>query len=166
MTRIAMVSFSCYPNDPRVRREAEALAEIGMSVEVICINRNGQSKEEKINNVKVYRIDIKRKRGTKFRYLFEYGYFMFLAFFKLSWLHLWRRYKIIHIHNLPDIMVICGLIPKLTGAKIILDMHEIMPEFFMRKYKREENDTSVKLIKNFEKISTKIADHILVKSHT
>ena len=49
--RIAMVVFSSYPTDTRVRREAEALIAKGMSVDMICLRNNDESKEGKINGV-------------------------------------------------------------------------------------------------------------------
>ena len=42
MSTVAMVVFSSYPFDPRVRREAEALAAKGISVDVICLQYKDQ----------------------------------------------------------------------------------------------------------------------------
>ena len=44
---VAMLAHTCYLRDPRVRREAEALAEKGLDVHVICLSEepsgeNGQ----------------------------------------------------------------------------------------------------------------------------
>ena len=162
MVRTAMVVYSHYPADNRVRREAEAIIDNGMSVDVICPIFVNQPKQETVNGVKVYRVGNFRKRGSKLSYIFEYGYFILMAFYKLMILHLSRRYKVVHVHNLPDILVLSALFPKLTGAKVILDMHEIMPEFFMRKYKKNENSRSIKLLKYQEKISSKLSDHVIV----
>jgi glycosyltransferase involved in cell wall biosynthesis len=161
MIRTAMIAFSYYPADTRIRREAEALVDQGMSVDIICLKAKHQTEEENINGVNAYLINLKKKRGSKFRYFFEYGCFIIVAFLKLSVLHFRRKYDVIHVHNLPDILVLSALVPKLTGAKIILDMHEIMPEFFMRKYQKNEGHKSIKLIKLFEKISIKCTDHII-----
>jgi glycosyltransferase involved in cell wall biosynthesis len=96
------------------------------------------------------------------RFIFEYGYFLIAAFVKLSLLHFRKRYDVIHVHNLPDILVISALIPKLTGAKIILDMHEILPEFFMRKYHKNENHNLIRFLKYLERLSVRFADHVIV----
>jgi glycosyltransferase involved in cell wall biosynthesis len=162
MAKVAMVVFSSYPRDPRVRREAEALADAGMSVDVICLGDQGLPTKEFVNGVQAYRINISRHRSGKLQYIMEYGSFLIAAFFKLSFLHLLKRYDVVHVHNLPDILVLSALIPKLTGAKVVLDMHEIMPEFFMRKYNKEEHHFSIRIIKLFEKISTRFSNHVIV----
>ena len=81
--RIAMVVFTYYPADTRVRREADALI---MSVDVICLRNNNQTKEEIFSGVKVYRLPLQKKRGHKIRYIWEYGYFILLSFLKLNFL--------------------------------------------------------------------------------
>src|SRR6267142_42210 len=45
MSRVCMVVFSEYPKDPRVRREAEALVEAGIPVDVICLRGKGVPQE-------------------------------------------------------------------------------------------------------------------------
>ena len=36
---------------------------------------------------------------------------------------------VVQIHSLPDTHVFIGLVPKLLGAKVVLDLLETMPEF-------------------------------------
>ncbi len=161
MFKIAMVVFSHYPLDVRVRREAEALAAAGICVDVICLRGDGEADCHRINGVTAHRISLKRKRAGKMRYLWEYGCFLILSFLRLSLLHFRNRYKIVHIHNLPDILVLSALVPKLTGAKIILDMHESMPEFYMRKFGISQNRWMIRIIKLAEKFSVNFADHVI-----
>lgn len=162
--RIAMVVFSHYPSDPRVRREAEALIEAGMSVDVISLRDVGEPPKERINGVKVYRIKIKRKRGSALRYLWEYGCFIVLSFVYLSIRHLIRHYKVVHSHNMPDILVFSTLCPKMSGSKIILDIHDVMPEVYMRKYGIPESHKIIKALKYLEKVSAKFSDHVITAS--
>ncbi len=163
MTRVAMIVFSYYPNDTRVRREAEALAEAGISVDVLCLIYPGQPKNEKINNVNVHRTKVEKKRRPgKAHHIWQYSYFILVSFFKLTALHLKKRFDFIHVHNLPDILVLSAIFPRLTGAKIILDMHEIMPEFFMRKFGVSERSPIIWTLKLFEKFSIKLCEHVIV----
>ena len=159
---IVMVVFAEYPTDVRVRREAEALQSEGYSVEVICIGPKKSQKRDTHNGVHIHRIVMKKNRNNKLAYFFQYGFFIFRAFLKLSFLHLRKKYKIVHIHNLPDVLVFCAILPKLSGAKILLDMHEIMPEFFMRKYNISESQFIIWLLKKMEKLSASFADHVIV----
>ena len=40
-------------------------------------------------------------------------------------------YDLIHVHSVPDFEVFAAAYPKLTGTKIILDIHDIVPEFYV-----------------------------------
>lgn len=78
--RVAEVVFSNYPWDPRVRRAAEALAKEGASVEVICLTETeDQPRQEVFNGVSITRLPLKRCRGGKVSYLFQYGSFILHA---------------------------------------------------------------------------------------
>ena len=62
---------------------------------------------------------------------------------------------------MPEFLVFSGVLPKIFGAKIILDMHDPMPELYMSKYHTPENSLMVKWLKWLEGLSLKFADHIL-----
>ena len=55
----------------------------------------------------------------------------------------WRRYAAIDVNTLPDFLVFAPALAKWMGAKLILDLHEIAPEFFMSKYHSAENSRTV-----------------------
>ena len=52
---LMLVENNCYPRDPRVRREAEALTRAGYRVSVISPARPRQRWRETIDGVHVYR---------------------------------------------------------------------------------------------------------------
>jgi len=161
MIKICMLAFSYYPADPRVRREAEALVEAGMSIDVICLKSNTETRKEFFGSICVYRLPLQRKRGGKLRYLWEYAFFILLSFFKLSFLHLLKRYKLVHVHNMPDILIFSALIPRLTGAKIILDLHDPMPEVYMAKYSISISHPMIKLLCFLENYSISFSNIVL-----
>ena len=75
--RVAVVVFSHYPSDPRPRREAETLAQLGMKVEVISLRQNDQEPLREIfNGVNILRVPLKHWRGGRFSNAFQYGYFI------------------------------------------------------------------------------------------
>ena len=127
--RAAVILFSYYPIDPRPRRAAEALVEAGMEVDLLCLSSGpDQPKNERLNGVQVYRVNIVRERSTKSRYVWQYVLFLVTAFWFLSRRSLRRRYDVVHVHNMPDILVFATLVPKIRGTKIMLDLHDPMPE--------------------------------------
>lgn len=156
--RICMVVEDYYPQDVRVRKEVAALRSEGYSVDVICIKKVDQSGKETIDGVRIYRLPLQKRRGNKLRYIFEYCYFFILSTLKLTFLNFKGKYDLIEVHTLPDILIFSTIIPKLFGSKVLLDLHEIMPEFFMSKFKATEKSAIIKLLKFLEKISVRYAD--------
>jgi glycosyltransferase involved in cell wall biosynthesis len=160
--RAAVVLFSEYPADPRPRRAAEALARQGMSVDVFCLQGGPEEpKRETVDGVNVFRLSLKRRRGGKGAYMFQYGAFILAAFAFLSRRSLWRRYHLVHVHNMPDVLVFSALVPRILGAKIILDLHDPMPELMMTIFKLSPASRVVRLLKLFEKWSTGFADLVM-----
>jgi len=158
---VCMVVFSHYPNDPRVRREAEALIEKNYSVDVVCLRDKNETKRESFQGVSIYRLPIRKKRSTKIRYFIEYLLFLVLSSIIVTCLQLKKSYNIMHIHNMPDILVFSCVLSKFFGAKIILDLHDPTPEVFMTKYDFNKDKLFIKLLVLFEKLSIKFAHLIL-----
>jgi glycosyltransferase involved in cell wall biosynthesis len=162
MIHTAVVAFSYYPQDTRIRRETEAILDLGIKVDVICLQDNGEPLEEDYEGIRVYRLNMRKSRPAMLLYFVEYIKFIIRASIRLSLLFLRNRYRIIHIHNQPDILVFAAWLPKLFGVKIILDMHEIMPELFMNKLKTNKNHPLTRILYCLEKISARFSDHIIL----
>ena len=156
-----MVVFSYYPLDARVRREAEALVDEGMEVDVICMPYQDEPLQEVVERIGVYRVQLKRKHGGKLRYLWEYAAFFGKAFFKLTGLNLKKRYDIVHVHNMPDFLVFTALIPRLFGARVILDLHDPMPELFITKYGVPASHRLIRTLVFIERLSIRFATRVL-----
>jgi glycosyltransferase involved in cell wall biosynthesis len=160
--RAAVVLYSYYANDPRPRRESEALGQAGMEVDVICLRQNSdEPRHEVLNGINIYRIPLKRRRSGKLTYAFQYFSFLTSAFLLLSWWRLRRRYHLVHVHNMPDFLVFSALLPKLLGARVILDLHDPMPELLVTIFGLGEKSFGVRFLKFFEKLSIRFADHVL-----
>jgi glycosyltransferase involved in cell wall biosynthesis len=159
--RMAVVSFSIFPGDPRPRRAAEAFVDAGMNVEVICLVHEGSPKRETFKGIEIERIPIKHNRGSKLNYMVRYCLFILIAFAKLAARSLTRRYHVVHIHNMPDVLVLASLVPKLFGAKVILDLHDPMPELMMTIFNLRRESLAVKMMARLEKWSIAIADVVL-----
>jgi glycosyltransferase involved in cell wall biosynthesis len=156
-----MVVYSYFPQDVRPRREAEALINAGYEVDIICLRLPDQTKFENIYGVNTYRINISKSRTSMRKYIFLYASFFIHAFFLLNRLFLKNRYAVIHVHNMPDFLVFLGVIPKLFGSKIILDLHDPTPEMLMTKYAETKDSLLTKLLKWQEKVSIKFAHKII-----
>jgi glycosyltransferase involved in cell wall biosynthesis len=160
--RAVAVVFSNYPADPRPRRAAEALEKEGMHLEVICLKETDHEPEREIfNGVEITRIPLKRRRGGKLTYIAQYGSFVFLSGAMLAARACRRRYDLVHIHNMPDFLVFSALVPKIFGARVILDQHDPMPELMMTIFGLREESFPVRILKVIEKCSLAFADAVL-----
>lgn len=160
--RAAVVLYSYYASDPRPRRETEALQRAGMEVDVICLREDSNEPSlEIIDGVNVHRIPLKRRRWGKATYAFQYFSFLVTSGALLSWWRLRRRYHLIHVHNMPDFLVFSALLPKMLGARVILDLHDPMPELLVTIFGLEEKSLGVRLLKFLEKRSIRFADQVL-----
>jgi len=159
--KVLSIVFSSFPNDPRPRREAEAMVGAGHEVDMICLIREGQVPNESLYGVNVFRINIKRRRHSKTRYIWQYFSFLCISFFMAARMHFYRRYDVIHVHNMPDFLVFSALGPKIMGAKVILDLHDPMPEVYMSKYGLSNRHFVVRALILVEKISIGFSDIVI-----
>jgi len=160
--RICMIAYTNYSHDTRVRRAAEAFASRGDTVDFISLAEGSTNEEETINGVKITPLQLVRYRGSNHR---EYvlGYMRFLA--AASWIitkrHLRNRYDLIYVNTMPDFMVFAALPAKLIGAKVILDVHDTMPELWQSKFDVSERHILVRLTKLQERVSCLFADQVV-----
>ncbi len=158
---VCMPVYSFYPFDPRVRRAAEALIEEGYSVDVICLRGEDEDRSSSFNGVNIHRVSLTHKRGGYLRYLYHYTLFFLQVFITLNRLDSKRKYDVVHVHSLPDFLVFVAIMLKLKGKKIILDLHEVMPEIFAARFNKDMSSPAVKIVCVLEKISTTFADHVI-----
>ena len=131
---VCFVRHGYCPDDPRTKKQSTALVEAGYNVDIICLKMARQAFHEHTDGLRVFRIPITHKRTTMGRYFFEYGLSFLLFSIVLMYLHLRNRYRCIHVATMPDLLVFATLVPKLLGAKILLDLHEPTPELWFTKY--------------------------------
>lgn len=161
--RHCMIVHAYYPvGETRVQREALALVDQGYEVDVICLRNRGEAARAEDDGVQIYRLPVRRHKGYGFVVqLLEYLAFLVLAAVRVTVLHARRRYGTVQIHNLPDFLVFAGLVPKLTGARLILDLHDLMPEFFAAKFETDMQSWPVRLVIWQEQLSCWFADHVI-----
>jgi glycosyltransferase involved in cell wall biosynthesis len=160
--RHCMIVHALYPlAETRVQRQAEALSARGYEVDVICLRGSKELPQEQHRGVQVYRLPVKASGGGLLRQFFNYFQFLILAAVKLTLLHARQRYHSIQVHNLPDFLVFCALIPKLNGVPIILDLHDLMPEFYAARAGKSINHWSTRVVILQEQLSCRFANHVI-----
>jgi glycosyltransferase involved in cell wall biosynthesis len=147
-----------FPLDPRVRREVLALVDAGYDVDIVCTRRRGERLVERDGSVRIYRVPLWHRRGGVAGYVAEYLLFFLAAAVAAGLLHLRRHYQLVQVHTLPDSLVFASAIPRALGARVLLDLHECMPEFFATKFGLRLDHPLVRTVGAVEQAAIRYAD--------
>ncbi len=157
-----MIAYSYFEADGRLHRYAFSLLDRGDEVHCIGLGDGEEPSNAIWKGVNLFRLISRDFRETSpFSYLWRISRFYALAFLKITSLHFKHRYDVIHYHNVPDHGIFVTWIAKLFGAKIILDIHDIVPEFYMRKFNADEKAIVIRSLKFVEKLSCFFASHVI-----
>jgi glycosyltransferase involved in cell wall biosynthesis len=162
-----MIAYTSYPSDARVRREAETLAATGdFEVTFLSLQDNDTAKSYELENVKVIELDVKKYRGhNKFNHMKSYLKFLLLAFCQCNRQFFACKLDIVHVHNMPNFLVLAGLLPRLCGKKLILDIHDSTPETYFAKYGKNANKLLFKLLCWEEAFCCGLANKVICVNH-
>lgn len=162
-----MLVYSFYESDTRVMQYATALAHRGDHVDVIALRRSHSSPEfEILDGVNVYRV---QTRAVNEKGLFTFAR-RILLFLLRATLFLRRKqrkhpYDLVHVHNVPDFLVFGAFFAKRHGARVILDIHDLLPEFYASKFKIQSDASAFRVLTRVERFSASFADHVIVANH-
>lgn len=166
--RHCMVVHAEYPlHEPRVSREAEALVAAGYEVDVVCLRQPGQPARARHHSVEIHRLPVALDKRSLGRQFLCYARFLARAGVRIGRLHARDPYTSVQVHNLPDFLVFSALGPKLAGAPVLLDLHDLMPEFYAARFggSRATRDAALSvLVRAQERESCRFADHVITVS--
>jgi glycosyltransferase involved in cell wall biosynthesis len=173
--KVLMFVENAYPNDTRVRNEAEALTEAGYSVIVVGLRKKGQLSSEIVNGVQAYRLprlELFQKtlseNPTLFQrlllkvkslvgYVSEYIYFTGACGIMSIYVLCKHGFDVIHAHNPPDTLWLVALPWRLLGKKYIFDHHDLCPELYRSRY-GAGHDIVAQMLQLVEHGNLKLAD--------
>ena len=165
--RICMVAYTFYETDSRVMRYAEALAERGDDVEVFALHRPGTPRTEVLCGVRVHRLQGRQfKEKGRFSYLWRIVLFLMRALFQVSARDLHQKYDLVHVHSVPDFLVLSALVPRLRGTPVILDIRDILPEFYASKFGVSGKSLGFRSLCLVERFCAGFASHVIVANHS
>jgi glycosyltransferase involved in cell wall biosynthesis len=159
-----MVVHGPYPvGEPRVARQTAAAIAAGYEVDVVAMRRTGEARCERVEGATVFRLPLAHRRGAGIVGLVkEYIGYTSLASARVAALHLRRHYDIVQIHNPPDFLVAAALLPKLLGARVLLDVHDLTPDIFAARFEGRPGATVVdRALRAVERAATGVADGVL-----
>jgi glycosyltransferase involved in cell wall biosynthesis len=162
---VCMIAYSNYKSDPRIRREAEALAQHGAKVTILSLAESIKPQVSEFHGVTIQEVGVRKFQGrSNVSYIFSYILFVVKAFFACSSMALRGLIDIVHVHNMPDFLVFSALVPRIMGKMLILDIHDSMLETYLGKFGRL-NPLFARLLVWEEKICTAFASRVICVNH-
>ena len=162
---LCMLVHGPFPvGEPRVARQARAAAAAGYEVDVICMSRAGEPREESLDGIRIHRLPLEHERGVGLSAIVrEYLGFTVLAARQLTGQARRRRYRVVHVHNPPDFLLLAALPAKiLFGARLVFDVHDLAPDMFAERF----GSGAVGRIANgvlagIERLALRLADEVI-----
>ena len=160
---VCMIAHTVYESDNRVIRYADTLAKLGHTVDVVVSSTGGKQESGRVGGVNVYSVSSRdNKMKSPLSYLYQIMSFFVRAAAFVTRRDLRRHYDLVHVHSVPDFLVFTAFFPKLRGAKVILDIHDILPEFYISKFGKTQQSFIYRLLVGVERLSAAFADHIII----
>ncbi len=159
MIRVLMIAYSSYVRDGRVKRHAEALAGRGDHIDVICL---ADAQLRSGNGVTTIGLEMPRYHGDS-RAAYVRSYLGFFARATATAIRLNRvhRYDAVMVCSIPDAVVLCAAPLKALGSRVILDVHDTMPELYRDKFGGRRGALGARLLMLEERMSAWLADRVL-----
>ena len=160
---MCMISYSFYENDTRIQQYVKALTDRGDEVDIISLRRPGFPEEQQFDRVTIHRIQERKvqERG-KFSYAWRLGMFFWRTLMQVARLHHRKKFDVVHVHSVPDFLIFSAAIPKWAGAALILDIHDILPEFYASKFSVTHDSLPFSLMLLAERASVAFANRTIV----
>ena len=159
MARILIIAYTAYARDGRVKRQAEALTSRGDQVDAICL-ADGEIADTR--GVNVIGLLLPRYRGaSRIDYLRSYINFFSQAAALAIRRSLQARYDVVIACTMPDLAILSALPCRLFGSKLVLDVHDTMPELYLDKFGGRHGRIGARMLMIQERLSARLADRVL-----
>jgi len=161
--QICMLMYRSLPQTFRRLVVANSIYEKYSDVDVFCIKEGEQSRNELVNGINCIRMPITLKTTDSGAVqLGKFSLFTAFALINLMKINLKKQYSIIHVHNPPDFILFSALPAKfICGSKIILDLHDMLPEIVASEFGLGENHIIIKFTKFMEKLAIYFSDSVI-----
>jgi glycosyltransferase involved in cell wall biosynthesis len=165
--RVLLLTQHPFPGNPTVERAVSELLGQGLAVDLVCsASPAGSLQPEPAAppGLRVYRVPVRHRRRPLIRYPLEYTAFFLAALGITSWLGLRRRYAVVQVDNLPDVLVFAAPLPRWRGARLVFNMYELTPEMTAARFRGYPGRALVRINRWVEGAAVRWADHVIVVS--
>ena len=162
---VCMIAYTRYTYDGRVRLEAESLVRWGYKVSFVVPKEGKIPRTYDLNGVEVKEVNVIEYGGkSKVKYCLCYVMFLIRAFIACTVLSLSNRVDIIHVHNMPNVLVFSAIVPRLLGCRVVLDVHDTVIETYEAKFGRS-SWLFLLLLRCEEWVSCHVAHTVICVNH-
>jgi glycosyltransferase involved in cell wall biosynthesis len=159
VARALIIAYTTYVHDGRVKRHSEALAERGDRVDAITL---AEGRTGLINGVNVIGLELPRYRGSsRSSYVQSYLKFFMMAARKARELSRERPYDLAIVCTMPDAAILAALPLRRRGTRLVLDVHDTMPELYRDKFPGRLGAAGARVMMMEERLSARWADLVL-----
>ncbi|MEZ5335340.1 MAG: glycosyltransferase family 4 protein [Methanolobus sp.] len=160
---VCMIAYRPLPKFMNRIKVARSVYDADYSVDFICPKENGESSHDVIEDINVYRTkDSFGEWDSYLQLLGNYLLFCIRSFFLILKLNKEKKYSYFHVHTPPDFLIVAALPFKLLyRTKIILDLHDMLPESVGSNLKGTTGKMCLGLANGIEKVSIIFSDAVI-----
>jgi glycosyltransferase involved in cell wall biosynthesis len=159
---VVLLENFTYPEDTRVRNEAESLTTAGHRVTVLAPRGPGQVARERVRGVEVRRYRTVWAGRSPWSYALEYGV-AHAQLLSRALVELLKGANTMHINGPPDTLALAGWAGRLLGARVVYDMHDSGPELFEAKF---GSSVGLRALRAAQRAAIACADQVIVTNET
>ena len=163
--KVCMIAYAQYGPDARIKSYVKTIQRAGGSVDLFVLREAGKGDIEENGNVRLYYLVDKYQGSQSILYVLSYVLFFLKALCKVSYMTLRRRYHAVHVHNMPNFIIFAAAVAKVLGARLLLDVHDLMPVNYMVKFGVGDTHPLIRLLVCEQKLSARMASHVLCADH-
>ncbi len=159
--RALIVVHSFFLRDSRAYRHAKALVDRGWEIDVVCAKDVGEAPRETRGPIRIRRMPGLRRGGSASRKVLEYASFGLSSLVTVTAWWIRRRHRLVYVLGIPNFIVFSAVVPRLFGARVLLDMRDPFPEFYLSKYGAHERGGAPRWLLAEERLSARFASRVL-----
>jgi len=166
MRVVMLLPNNPYPQDVRVRREAETLVAEGHDVTVVCPRSAGQLRRQSISGVSVRRYRLPVEGNGALTYLIEYATVTLASLAACLALLVRGQLDVVHVHNPPDTLVVVAGVVKLFGKRFVFDHHDLAPELYNARFGTRAHPLVYRALRALERQCCRWADRVITTNES
>jgi glycosyltransferase involved in cell wall biosynthesis len=160
---VMLLENNPYPQDTRVRNEAESLTAAGFHVTVVAPRGPEQTSSEWVNGVDVHRYRTFWARGSVLSYAVEYAV-AHIQLLSRALVALARGARVLHFHGPPDTLFVAGIFARIARRRVVFDLHDSAPELFLAKFGL--SSAAVSTLRAAQRQAIRWANHVIVTNES